>query len=227
VIVDSRPVSTCCAKPYERFFGKRSARKDARRYRRKGLDETAERMVDQVVQRGVSDASVLEIGGGIGAIELELLKRGAARSTIVEISHGYDEEAAALLSEAGLEGRVLRRYGDFVERAAAVDPADVVVLHRVVCCYPDPEALVGAAAEHAHRLVALSFPRDTWWMRLGSRVLNVFFRIVGLVESYIHPPATIIGAAHANGLATVHEHTGRIWRIAVFERSQTTAPTTA
>jgi hypothetical protein len=210
-------VSTCCARGYERFFGERTARRDARRYRRKGLDPTAQRIVDELTRRGVADASVLEIGGGVGAIDLELLKRGAAGATIVELSHGYDGEARALITEAGLEGRVARRHGDFVASEEAIDPADVVVLHRVVCCYPDPEALVGAAARHARRLLALSFPRDTWWTRVGSRIVNVLFRRLGWVESYIHRPARILEAARHHGLAPVHEHSGRLWQLAVFE----------
>ena len=162
---------------------------------------------------------MLEVGGGVGAIDLELLKLGAVRATVVELSHGYDNEAQALLAEAGLAGRVARRHGDFVAREDGIDPADVVVLHRVVCCYADPEALVGAAARHARRLMALSFPRDTWWTRLGSRVANVFFRRVGWVESYVYPPPRILAAAARHGLAPVHEHSGRLWQLAVLERA--------
>ncbi len=212
-------MSSCCTRGYERFFGKRTARRDARRYRRKGLDPTAGRMVEELAGRGVAEATVLEIGGGIGAIDVELLKRGAGRATVVELSHGYDEEARTLLAETGFEGRVERLHGDFVAGEDAIEPADLVVLHRVVCCYPDPDALVGAAARHARRLLALSFPRNTWWIRLGSRVVNVFFRRIGWVESYIHLPAAIIGAARAQGFAPVHEHAGRIWRVAVLERA--------
>lgn len=212
-------MSNCCARGYERAFGARTARRDARRFRRKGLDSTAQRMVNEVAARGVEGADVLEIGGGVGAIELELLRRGAARATNVELSHGYDEEGEKLVAEAGLEGRIDRRYGDFVEDEAVTGPADVVVMHRVVCCYPDPEALVGAAAGHARRVLALTFPRSTWWTRLGTRVANVFFRLICQFESYVHPPETILGAARSHGLAPVYEHSGRIWRLAVFERT--------
>jgi SAM-dependent methyltransferase len=217
-IVDSRDVSTCCARGYERFFGVRTARRDARRFRRKGLDETAQWMADELARRDLAGGSVLEIGGGIGAIEIELLRRGAAHAAIVELSHGYDEEARKLLAEFGLAGRVERHHGDFVSAGHTVDPADVVVLHRVVCCYPDPEALVGAAARRAGRLVALSFPRDTWWIRLGSRAANVFFRLLSLVETYVHRPETIFAAARAEGLVPVNERAGPFWRAAVFER---------
>jgi magnesium-protoporphyrin O-methyltransferase len=145
----------------------------------------------------------------------------------VELSHGYDEEANALAREVGAEQQIDRRHGDFVEDEAQVDAADLVVMHRVVCCFPDPERLVGAASQHARRLLALTFPRDTWWVRLGFRVANVWFRLSGGIEGYVHAPARIVGAAERSGLTLVlDERTGRIWRIAVLERSQMTAPTT-
>jgi hypothetical protein len=212
-------VSSCCARGYEKFFGTRTARRDARRYRRKGIDGTAQRLVDEVAARDVTGATVLEVGGGIGAIELELLRRGAASALIVELSHGYDEEASILAREEGVERRIERRHGDFVESEARIDPADVVVMHRVVCCYPEPELLVGAAARHARRLLTLSFPRDTWWLRLGFRLANVWLRLTGGIEAFVHAPARVIGAAEAAGLTTVlHEDGNSVWRVAVFER---------
>jgi Methyltransferase domain len=209
----------CCATGYERFFGPRLARRDARRYRRRGLDDTAQRLVDELASRGLG-ASALEVGGGVGAIELELLKKGVERATIVELSHGYDEEATTLAREAQVEERIERRHGDFAEQESLVDPADVVVMHKVVCCYPDPEKLVGAAARHSRRLLALSFPRDTWWLRLAVRVGNVWFRLIGGIETFLHEPARVVAIAESAGLkAVLHEPSGRIWRVAVFERA--------
>lgn len=211
-------MSACCAPRYQKVFSKRLARRDARRYRRKGLDKTAQLMVDRLAERGVSDATVLEVGGGVGAIDIELLKAGAREATVVELSGEYDAEAAGLLTENGLEGRVARRHGDFVEVERDVDAADVVVMHRVVCCYPDPESLVGAAAGHARRLIALSFPRDTWWIRVGWYAVDAWFRLVYRFASFVHPRERILAAAEALGFAPVHEQSGRLWHVAVLER---------
>lgn len=212
-------MSACCGPAYDRFFGARQARRDAKRYRKHGLDQTAQRLVDELAQHGVDGASVLEVGGGVGAIDIELLGQGAERAVVVELSNGYDEEALALAAEAGAEARIERRNGDFAEEEASIEPADVVVMHRVVCCYPDPELLVGAAARHARRLLALSLPRNTWWLRLGVNAANVWFRMRGGIQSYVHPPAEVVGIAEAAGLSTVlDERSTWIWRIAVFER---------
>ena len=212
-------MSACCAPRYRKVFGKRQARKDARRYERSGLDETGQVIVDGVAERGIAGASVLDVGGGVGAIDLELLAAGARSATVVELSDEYDDEAARLLAERQLEGRGARRHGDFVELAAAVEPADVVVMHRVVCCYPDPETLVGAAGDHAGRLLALSFPRDTWWIRIGWRVVDVWFRVIYRFASYVHAHQRILGAAARAGFTPVHEHSGRLWHVTILERS--------
>jgi len=183
------------------------------------LDETAQCLVDELARRGVDGASVLEVGGGIGDLGLELLGHGAERAVVVELSNGYDEEAQALAAEAGAEARIERRHGDFAEEEASIEPADVVVMHRVVCCYPDPELLVGAAARHARRLLALSFPRDTWWLRLGLGAANVWFRLRGGIQTYVHPPAEIVRIAESAGFSTVlDERSTWIWRVAAFER---------
>ena len=175
-------------------------------------------MVDELRGRGIDGATVLEVGGGVGAIEIELLRAGAARATIVELSDGYEAEARTLLAASSLEGRVERRLGDFVEQAAEVETADVVVMHRVVCCYPDEEALVGAATDHTGRLLALSFPRDTLLARTAAGLFNLVMRAIFDFRMYVRPAQAVLAPAQARGLRVVHEHEGLFWRLAVLER---------
>ena len=112
---------------------------------------------------------MLEIGGGVGEIQLELLRRGAASATNLELSPGYEPEAAALIEEAGVGDRVQRRLVDIAMDPAAVEPADIVVLHRVVCCYPDVAKLLGAAADHARRQLVFSHPPRNMMSRAVRR----------------------------------------------------------
>src|SRR3982751_3391168 len=156
---ESHRVGGCCdPRGRDRMFGARFARSRAAAYRRRGLDKTAQVIVGLLEQAGVAGATVLEIGGGAGEIQLELLGRGAASAMNLELSPGYEREAAALIAEAGVTGRVQRRLADIAADPAAVPSADIVVLHRVVCCYPDYAKLLGAAAEHARRQLVFSYP---------------------------------------------------------------------
>ena len=209
-----------CCNPidYRRLFSRKYASRDARRYRQRGLGTTSRAVVD--LAGDVEGATVLDVGGGIGAIELELLAAGAARATNVELSGGYEEAAAALLLERGLSDRVDRRVADFVSEGEAVEPHDVVVLHRVVCCYPDVDALMGAAAEHARRRLVLTYPQEHLLMRLGLRVINLWLRVSGCgFRTYVHPVARILGAAEVHGLRLERRRRqGFLWESAALVR---------
>ena len=96
-------MSDCCTpRGYGWVFSEGSARSQAKRYRRRGLDGPSRRIVDYLKRQGVDGRTVLEVGGGIGAVQLELLKAGAARATSIELTPTYEKVAAELLAEAGL-----------------------------------------------------------------------------------------------------------------------------
>jgi predicted TPR repeat methyltransferase len=209
-------MASCCSPgSYGEVFGAKQARRDASRYRKKGLDETAELLVENAGE--VEGATVLEVGGGVGAIGLEYLKRGASRATNVELSAEYDAEARQLAHEVGVEERVERQVGNFARDDVA--RADIVALHRVVCCYPDYEELLAAASEHAQQALVFSFPRETWWWRLGVRTLNASMRLRRRqFRAYVHPVAGLLSVPAAHGLSLEFEREGRIWRMAGFRR---------
>jgi 2-polyprenyl-3-methyl-5-hydroxy-6-metoxy-1,4-benzoquinol methylase len=214
-------VSECCSpKGYRWVFSERSARAEAKRYRRKGLDSTSRRIVDFLVAQGVEDRTVLEVGGGIGAIQIELLKAGASRATSVELTPTYEEEARGLLEEAGLADRVDRKLMDFAQEAGQVAPADVVIMNRVICCYPDMPRLAGAAAGHARQVLVMSYPRYTWWTRIGLGMSNVMLRLLRReFHIFVHRPDRIIATSRAQGLEPVLDQSGVLWTVAGLRRS--------
>jgi len=191
----------------------------AKRYRKKGLDATARRMVEFLEGRGIEGATVLEIGGGVGEIQIELLKAGAAHAVKLELSPGYDEEAERLLHEAELEGRVDRRLHDIAVDPEGVEAADVVLLHRVVCCYPDYERLLGAAAQRARRFLVFSYPPRNAISRLFVTVENLVFRVLRKeYRSFTHPPSAMLGVLAERGLRRTFEHHTLVWQVAGLER---------
>jgi len=214
-------VSDCCTpKGYRTIFSERSALSEAKRYRSKGLDKLSRRIVDLVTADGVESRTVLEVGGGIGAIEIELLKAGASRATNVELTPTYEEAAGKLLEETGLAGRVERRVGDFVEAGADVEAADFVVLNRVICCYADMPRLARAAAEHARVALVLTFPNGRWWTRIGLRVVNLGFRVFGVqFHIFTHRPQAVVAEAERNGLRLRLNRPGLLWQVAAFTRA--------
>jgi hypothetical protein len=213
-------VPCCCnSRGCDKFFTPRLARRTAKRYRKKGLDSTAQRMVDFLEARGIEDATVLEIGGGVGEIQIELLKAGAAYAVNLELSPGYDEEAKRLLRDAALEGRVDRRLHDIAVDPEGVEPADIVLLHRVVCCYPDYERLLGAAAQRARRVLVFSYPPRNALARLIVNAENLVFRLLRKeYRSFTHPPAAMLGVLAERGLRRTFAHHTLLWQVAGLER---------
>ena len=207
-------MSCCDPRGCDQFFSPRFARRVARRYRKRGLDRTAARIVAFLEDAGVTGASVLEIGGGVGEIGVELLGRGATRVVTLELTRAYDAEAARLAREAGVADRVERRIHDIAADPDAVGPADVVVLHRVVCCYPDYERLLGAAAGHARRAVVFSHPRRNLASRTFIALENLGFRVRGSdFRTFVHPPAAMAEVCRRSGFAGGLVHPGRVWQV--------------
>jgi 16S rRNA G966 N2-methylase RsmD len=214
------PCSCCTTQSYGDVFDETLARKDARRYRRRGLDRAAKTMVDFLRRSGVGDQRVLEVGGGVGAVQLELLAAGAGSAENVELSPGYEAVARELARERGSEERIVRRVGDFVALADQVEPADLVVLHRVVCCYPDLDGLLGPAAERTKRHLVLTYPPYNPLSRAVLAILNLGQRLQrSEFRAFVWPARQIARVAESRGLKLVLEgRASTVWRWAAFER---------
>jgi magnesium-protoporphyrin O-methyltransferase len=205
-----------CCEPegYDDMFGARFSRHLRRRYRKRGLDKTARRIVDFLSHQGVDGVSVLEIGGGVGDIQVELLRRGASRTTNLELVDAYEKDARELAAEAGVGDRVTRHQADLARSPDAAGPHDVVVLHRVVCCYPDYEALLGAAADHATRLLVFSYPPRNPVTRGLLVAENLLFRLRRMAfRTYLHDPDALVAAAQHGRLREAYRHQGLGWHV--------------
>jgi magnesium-protoporphyrin O-methyltransferase len=210
----------CCdGEGYDDVFSDHFARRVAKRYDKRGLGPTPRRMVDFLTARGIEGASVLEIGGGVGEIQVELLRRGAAHVTNLEISSNYEEEARRLLDQAGVADRVTRRFVDIAQAPDEVEPADVVVLHRVVCCYRDYERLLSAAGNHARRALVFSHPPENVISRGVIGTENLVRRLKRQpFRAYVHPAGAMRSVLASTGLTARYAHRGRGWCVVGLER---------
>ena len=215
-------MNCCTPQGYRTVFTTRTAARDARRYRRRGLSGTAKWLAAQLTADGIRERSLLEIGGGVGGMQVALLRAGASRATNVEIADTYEPAARELIAESGLEDRVERIVADFAERPEAAAAADIVILHRVICCHPDAVGLTTAACRHARDRVAITIPRAAWWTRFGIAVMNRWLRLRRIPFAvYVHPPAQVTGLAHSLGFTTTHHDRGLLWESVVLERART------
>ncbi len=214
-------MSDCCSpKGYRWIFSEKRAQAEARRYTRRGLDPTSRRVVDFLKRQGVAGRTLLEVGGGIGAIQIELLKAGITRAVNVELTPTYEDAAQALLREAGLADRVERRVMDFADAARDVEAADIVIMNRVICCYQDMPRLAGAAADHTREVLVVSFPKERWWTRLLISLGDLALRVARRqFQIFLHSPGEIIATAERHGLRTISNQSSLFWQVAGLRRT--------
>jgi 2-polyprenyl-3-methyl-5-hydroxy-6-metoxy-1,4-benzoquinol methylase len=203
------------------FYDEKRAASELRKYREKGPIPSTRALIEALNAEGVEGATLLDIGGGIGAIQHELLDAGVTHATSVDASAQYLDAARGESERRGYDGRVTYLHGDFVDLADSVPSADIVTLDRVINVYADWERLAGLAAARALRLFGLVYPRDTRMVRLVIFAMNVMLRLQRKsVRAAIRPGDAIERIARENGLTPhVSRAVGPAWHVAVFRRA--------
>jgi hypothetical protein len=103
---------------------------------------------------------------------------------------------------------------DLAGTPEAVEPADIVVLHRVVCCYPDITRLLGAAAGRSRRAVVFSYPVRTLLMRLSVRAVNAWSALNrSPYRMFAHTADDMLAVLSARGFETRYRASSGPWRI--------------
>jgi SAM-dependent methyltransferase len=208
----------------ESLFDDRMAESDLKALHQRGPSKTTRMLIEALVRRGVAGKTALDIGAGVGAVHLGLLSAGATSATDVDVSGAYLKAAQREATRLGLADRTQYVHGDFVQQAENIEPADVVTLDRVVCCYADMPALVGASVARARSLYGLIFPRDAWWIRWGAAVTNLFPRLTGSAfQFYVHPTAQVDAITRNSGFARVYFGRTALWQVLIYERPPSAA----
>jgi magnesium-protoporphyrin O-methyltransferase len=212
----------CCSafgSAADQQFNQRKVAQELKRYREKGPGPTTRLLADGIAQSGALSGTVLDVGSGIGALTLALLERGASNAIAVDASTAY---VAVAREEAGRRGQtdaIQFVHADFVERAPHLPSANVVALDRVVCCYPSWEHLLDAALGHAERCLALSYPRDAWYVRLGMTLENGQRWIArNSFRTFVHPISKIEQAIRRAGFGLSNRRETWMWSVDVYLR---------
>ena len=203
------------------FYDEKRAASQLRSYREKGPIPSTRALIEALKAEGVEGATLLDIGGGVGAIQHDLLDAGVAEVTSVDASAAYIDAARSESERRGHRGRVTYVHGDFIDLADSIPASDIVTLDRVINVYPEWERLLELAAARAQRLSGLVYPRDTRMTRLVVSAMNLKLRLTRKpVRAHIRPQDAIERIARENGLAPhVALDIGPAWHVAVFRRA--------
>ena len=208
-----------CCEITDSAFTEAEAKSQLNDYHKQGPRRQTKLILQAIRSLGLKNADLLDIGGGIGVIHHELLKDVAREATHVDASSAYLQEAKQEAARRGHRERVRFIHADFTDVANELPKADIVTLDRVVCCYPDFRGLLTAAADHSKRALALTYPRETWYMRIAWKVMNFFqalrkdpFRV------FLHPVAEMDSLLKKEGLERVSLRRLFIWEMALYQR---------
>ena len=212
-------MSSCQCNGCDGQFGAEHAVSDLKRYRENGPDHTTQLLLDALMREDLHDATLLDVGAGIGVIHHELLSAGVQSATHVEATDANIEAAQQEAARRGHVDQVDFLQGDFVELSSEIPAADIVTLDRVICCYPNMEQLVSASAAKARRFYGAVYPRDRWLNKLWVTLENVARRVIGNpFRTFVHPIAAIDELLEGNGLKRRSVRDTFVWRVAVYSR---------
>lgn len=221
-VVPGQQRSECCS---VNTFSRREAEDDLRRYRRSGVDGATKALIDAIAAEGIEGASLLDVGGGIGAIQLELLAAGLGSARSVDATEAYVEVARQEAARRGYAERTRHLLGTLSGVGEAAEPADVVTLDKVVCCDPDAASLLGEVARRAGRMIGLVYPRVTWWNRLAARAYSVWGRVTGdPTRWYLHQTELVDGLLRDAGFTRRTVTETFIWQVALYVRDDRGMP---
>ena len=213
-------MACCTLEGTDKMFSRQS-RYFAKKFRRKGLDRAQRCIVEEIEKIGIKGRSVLEIGCGVGGLHLTLLKKGASSAFGVEASGGMIAKATELAAELGVSARVAYLQGDFASLNGEVPSADIVVLDKVLCCYPDPESLIVRSVAKARTAYVVSYPRDALLARIGftsMEKLGILLR--WSFHPFYHEPSELERLVQQQGMKAVASQTSPIWQVSIFRREE-------
>jgi magnesium-protoporphyrin O-methyltransferase len=150
---------------------------------------------------------------------VELAGAGMASVTLADASAGYLEAARRHLAtrDAALPAQFI--LGDFAVTADSLPDADIVTLDRVVCCYPDAQALLRGAAARARGMIAFTYPRDTWYVRAAIVLENSWYRVKrDPFRAFVHSPEGMASVLEAAGFAHAARRTTPQWALDLYRR---------
>jgi len=213
-------MSCNCANGAATKFTKAAAQYE-KRYRRRGLDGAQEQMLRGLKTQGIEGRSVFDIGGGVGALDLELLLAGAASARVIDAAPGMIESARRLAGQLALSEKMEFQAAEFLSVADTQPEADIILLDKVLCCFEDPQKLIKASAPKARLLYAVSFPRDNVIAKFvfkGTAFLGKLLRW-SFYPCY-HAPSTLSRWINDEGFSEAFSARTPIWQILVFRRGK-------
>lgn len=213
-------MSCCC--PHSKSGGRLFsffARSYRRRFAKKGFEPSQQQLIQGLEQTGFANATLLEVGSGVGYMHQVLLEKGAKNAVGIDLSPDMLKEAQQWADEKGLTDRVQYIQGDFIELLDQVEPAEVTILDKVVCCYPHAELLINSSTKKTNRVYALTYPRNRWFIKVAIEIMAFFLKLGGSdFRAFVHNPDDIERWVLEAGFKKTYQDQTFIWLSQVYTK---------
>src|SRR4051812_26898715 len=109
----------CCnqCQGIEDVFNQKTAQDDLKSYHKNGPSKQTSLLLKILRAAGIEGLTLLDIGGGIGAIQHELMKNGLGAATDVDASSAYLSTAKAEAARQGYADKAQYLHGNFIDLA--------------------------------------------------------------------------------------------------------------
>lgn len=217
-------MSSCCNslgtyEPTNKYFSRLSKRY-AKSFRKSRLEKTQRYLLEGVRKEPVASKEILDIGCGVGALHMSLLREGAGAATGVEISEGMLQQAKKLAEESHLEGKTRYVLGDFVEESETMKEADITFLDKVVCCYKDYAAIIERSTAKTKTIYALSHPKNTLLMESMFKLQIFILKLSrGSFYPFWHDWNEVHRIILGEGFQLIYSNSTIAWQVLVYKRT--------
>ncbi|HIA12750.1 MAG TPA: methyltransferase domain-containing protein [Flavobacteriales bacterium] len=206
---------TCVA--VDSFFSGKRAKKKYKKYLKSGADQSTKKLIAALIENDVEGITLLDIGGGLGAIHHELIEAGASSAKCADASADYIAISKTEGERRNHSEKLSYHYGNYIDLAEELGSADIVTLDKVICCFDDMKELVAISSSKATELYALIFPRNKWWTRLIVIFGNMMFALLGKgFRIHLHPEKEVEAVVEGNGFERVFYYNNILWQVIVY-----------
>lgn len=208
----------CCGA--DKVFDEKEAAKQLKRYRKKGPRKTSRLLIKGIKNTLKDELSILDIGGGIGVVHHELLKNGLKSATQIDASLSYLDKAKEEAERNKSLNKVTYHHGDFLDIKDDIKQHDIVVLDKVICCYPHMKELLSMSSLKTDSLIALVYPKSSLigkMVILGGNGLLWFKK--NAFRVFLHSNDEIRSQLKNSGFNREYYKVSYPWNIEVYKRS--------
>lgn len=205
---------SCC-------FDKR-AQKHRRNFERSKYSGTSKLIMKYLDEDGINGHSVLEVGCGVGGVCLELIGKGASSTTGIDISPEMISTAKKLSESKGYSDKASFVVGDAAK--LPLPASHIVILDRVICCYPNAEELLGNSLASCLATYVISYPRDDGlWRFLLPVVTSIakgVMKLIGLKPFFfLHSTRKLREYINLRGFQEVFMKSMGPWSLIIYKKT--------